>query len=243
MNPNVCAILLTADRPKFTDRAIKAFYKQTYGRCSLLVWDSGVTRYEPDLAACGPDCKLVYDSPDEGNKTIGRLRNLANDYADGQILMHWDSDDWSAPTRMEEQVKFLIESGKQAVGYSQMLFWDSTKAEAWLYTSPQTNYCIGTSLCYWRETWEKQPLKGDTSIGEEWDTRWAARVSHAAVSSLTNDKALSYLPSDMSIKPAGNPRLIAEVHGGNTACRIVPGTDEWKRVPQWDERLRETMKL
>jgi len=122
--------------------------------------------------------------------SIGALRNWAlqlvsraiTSYAQDElgnsfksdIICHFDSDDYSAPTRISDQVKLLQESGKQAVGFREMLFWRSAEAphaigeepdtwnggQAWLYRNTDPRYILGTSLCYWRKAWESKPFSG-----------------------------------------------------------------------------------
>lgn len=41
VDPTVCAILLTCDRPELAAKAVECFRKQTYGNKTLLIWDSG----------------------------------------------------------------------------------------------------------------------------------------------------------------------------------------------------------
>src|SRR5579885_1217071 len=162
--PKVCCIALTADRKEFTDRMIRCFIGQTYERKTLLIWDTGQVPYV--LPEFNGTVLCVRDSSLRG-KTIGELRNAANDFAKGyDILAHFDVDDWSYPGRIAEQVQQLQDSGKQAVGLREILFWDSTKSEAWMYDNGHPKYCVGTSLAYWRTAWEKHQFES-TSAGED----------------------------------------------------------------------------
>ena len=43
--------------------------------------------------------------------TIGEKRNLACDLATGELILHWDDDDWYAAWRIEYQVWSLLRSG------------------------------------------------------------------------------------------------------------------------------------
>src|SRR6185436_15303374 len=140
-NPTVCAMCLVNGRAEMVKRAIKAFKEQTYtGERWLLSFNDG------------------------SGATIGTLRNRAVESIRADIIVHWDSDDWSHPRRIEEQVALLQSSGKECVGYREMLFWDSREcqgraadgssvgpptrvAAAWLYTNRDTRYCLGASLC------------------------------------------------------------------------------------------------
>lgn len=174
-----------------------------------------------------------------------------------RIIAHWDSDDWSHPLRLEEQVMHLQASGAPCVGYNKMLFWDSRKYvaklqhpreleivdsqwvggesvegfvnEAWLYSNGNRAQPLGTSLMYWRETWENNNFQDmHPATGGE-DVRFldTMRPRPCAVPSLCAGKA---------------PRMIAAIHGANTSTSIVE-CKEWIRVPEYDEICRKTMTL
>jgi glycosyltransferase involved in cell wall biosynthesis len=254
--PTVCAILLTRDRPEMTARAVRSFRAQAYAKKRLLVLDTGsestgylgdydgVTHHWADLSLQG--------------WTIGQLRNEANKRAgDADILCHWDSDDLSHPNRIAEQVALLQASGADAVGYSDLLFWKMSASvdpsipgnhrfgSAWLYTRPSKTCVPGTSLCYWRKTWERKPFphlpeRGNPqSIGE--DVVWQAGLKVEAVSSI-----LSFPKDENVIASSREPRMIASVHGDNTMAfgySHIGSLEEYRRVPMWDRYCQHAMEL
>ncbi len=255
-DPLVCAILLTRDRPAMARRAIQAFLQQTYQRKRLIIWNTGTEppfdnfEYEnvwmPEVDAAG--CAAM---------TIGALRNLANKYAahsyttsDSRpdIFIHWDDDDVSHPARIAEQVALLQASGKECVGYRECLFWkEGTRratfrsgewnepGEAWLYTKRnKLSDLPGSSLCYWRRTWERKPFP-DRQRGEDYE--WCSGLNTVGVSCIP-------LPT----VPPTQPRLIASIHAGNAANypleeMVRRGSQEWKRVPDFDDYCRGRMAL
>lgn len=263
-NPTVCAIMLTKDRPEMARRAVECFRAQTYQNASLLVYDTG----RPDEIGCGPKCYRLHD-PSASTASIGVLRNLANGMASSDILIHWDDDDWSHPNRITEQVALLQASGADAVGYNELLFWRSAKlmgtkrtvtpivmfygaesmdcteeqwrpAEAWLYTNRNHFYVVGTSLCYWRKTWEQKPFADLPKPGEMKgeDSRWIQDMKVVTVSGMVNPATATYQ----------EPRMIARIHGGNTMAydiegQMERGSLEWRRVPEWDAYCRERMAI
>ena len=129
--PSVCAILLTADRPEFTKGAIDCFRSQSYANKHLLIWDSGKDPSSLTGAGCSSEIFTVYDDP--AGRTIGELRNRANDfrspYWSADIFVHFDSDDHSHADRISEQVRLLQATGAGCVGYNQMLFWKGSRRE------------------------------------------------------------------------------------------------------------------
>jgi hypothetical protein len=261
--PTVCAVCLTADRQHMTDRAVRSFLAQDYRTKTLMIYDSGKVEYDwaAHMAPAGAALLHCYDPP--AKLSIGRLRNEANALAKhASILIHWDSDDWSAPTRISDQVKLLQESGKQAVGYREMLFaridsvqpWEWVychcgnvyprsgapcpkcnqypATEAWLYSNTDTRYCLATSLCYWRSVWEAKPFP-DAMIGSE--REWLKGLDTRGVS------CPAIYQDDDTITPV----MIATLHGGNTVKNQIStnatnpdGSKMWTRVTSCDERVR-----
>lgn len=254
-SPIVCAVMLTADRPAMARRAVECFRAQTYENKYLLAWDSGSV---PAGIEAHDDELWIRETP--CSATIGNLRNSANRVAFGGseniVLVNWDDDDWSHPNRIAEQVALLQWSRADVVGYNEMLFWREAEApgsarvelnsgEAWLYSNPEPNYCLGTSLCYWREAWERKPFDA-TSQGE--DTRFISGLKSLGVSSLEwKQHLVDGMPFETVIQndPKGEPRMVASIHAGNTsnAYKSFAGKSEWRRVPEWDAHCRSTMEV
>ncbi len=266
--PLVCAIMLTKDRPAMAARAVRAFREQTYKNAQLFVLDTG--------AKCAPGtpkgemlAKTVW-MPEQGqlNRSIGTLRNgairCALIYFTFDIIIHFDDGDFSHPNRIAEQVAHLQSSGADVVGYSELLFWRTpppgqaqwtresfphvpappkmpSVGEAWLYHNVRADLCPGTSLAYWRKTWERKPFL-DTSEAE--DRKFCMGLNCAAASGIPRTVYQKDSPGSLP-----EPRLIASIHGGNTADYDIEGIiargggNNWRRVPEWDVYCCERMKL
>jgi hypothetical protein len=244
--PLVTAICLTADRQQLTDRAVACFLSQTYKNSHLLIYDTGKKPYRLECLASSRII-LVCDGP-EMSGPIGALRNRANALAPPgtEILVHWDSDDWSGPYRIQDQVQTLIDSGRDCVGYRSVLFWrrETWKdalvdegyrpGQAWAYNNVNPAYCIGASLCYWQRVWERKKFKETlpSVAGQGEDKEWLRHV---------DSEGLPAIWDSGSMVP-----LVCEIHGGNTMQYNLEneerGPTGWKRVPEWDTRLAEIMK-
>jgi hypothetical protein len=245
MTPAVLCVMPADGRLAMVERAVRCFHAQTYPNKRLAILDSGsAPLYLPmHLQASGRYISIARVDP---GKSIGELRNLINSLSspnafDAEIIAHWDSDDWSHPERLTEQVALLNACGAPAVGYTEMLFWKtrprSTSAisamlpdaamrqgEAWLYSQANPRQVLGTSLCYWRRTWEKTAFPA-VQTGE--DHLWLLKVKAHGLISIVK----------------GEPRMVASIHGSNTCSKIIPGAKEWTRVQGMDKWCEETMAL
>jgi hypothetical protein len=272
----VCCVMLVNGREAMVRRAVKAFQAQTYSAKRLLIWDTG--ELTQDLDSTGEGDGEVVHIPAAAYRmpvpTIGALRNEAIAFwTEYPIILHWDSDDWSHPNRIAEQVALLQSSGKQCVGYRDMLFWDTTPGQfcsAWLYTNPLQKYCLGTSFCYWREAWERRPFEaiGGAPKGRGEDLQWLRGIDSLGVSSLgaiaakcepvdvTSAGLLGTPPDQWRLfapgpieyfTEPGLPRMIAAIHGDNCSSHVQLEENrdhpQWKRVPEWDSHCREVMAL
>ncbi len=253
--PTVCAIMLTRDRPEMAKRAVECWMAQTYENKRLLIIASGESNVYCPAFLLYPNCD-IYMQPSLNGWTIGAIRNYANAKTGADILIHWDDDDWSHPHRISEQVALLQSSGADAVGYREMLFWKyckkwsdefGTPGEAWLYTNNDPRYIVGSSLCYWRTAWERQPFK-DIMRGE--DAEFWKGLKSVGVGSMRHTTACGATMPDANAADYGpdlvSPRMICSIHGGNTCGyteATMTGSINWRRVPEWDSKLREVMSL
>ena len=216
--PPVTAVCLVDGRLAMVERAMRSFAAQTYPNRCLLLYDTGELALRgvwPDMLI--PTGAVYVRTVRPAGAKLGDLRNLANEAATGEILLHWDSDDWSHPLRIEEQVFDLIAAEcADATGYNDLLAWNSGDPRhepgAWLYQG-RPNYMVGTSLCYWRQTWRNKPFP---SLNSGEDHRWCSGLNGEATTSLRSVGAV----------------IIAEVHGHNTHLHLSPG---WTRAGEWDE--------
>lgn len=148
MHPLVSCVLCTRNNRHMIPVAIASYLSQYWPNKELVVVDDG------------EDCiyDLVKDIPgvviphlDAKAPNLSVKRNIAARAARGEILMHLDSDDWSAPTRIHHQVEALRSvPGAQLSGYHTAYFWDEIDTQASCYHGPH-NYSWGPCLCYYRE--------------------------------------------------------------------------------------------
>src|SRR5436853_5015409 len=97
--PFVSCIMPTFNRRRFVPRAIYYFLSQDYPEKELLILDDGVE----SAADLIPDDPCVRYVRLEGREVLGRKRNLACEEARGDIIAHWDDDDWMARSRLRSE--------------------------------------------------------------------------------------------------------------------------------------------
>lgn len=173
--PQVSCIMPTANRRKFVPLAIRYFQAQDYENKELIILDSGRMPVE-DLV---PDIDNIKYQRIAPGTVLGKKRNLACEMAAGEIICHWDDDDWHAPNRISRQVSALQNSGADICGNARLFFLDIQAKNAWQYSYPNVRrkWVAGGTLCYTRTAWQKNPF---LNIRNGEDTRfvWSRHAGH-----------------------------------------------------------------
>jgi len=182
----------TANRPRFVALAIACFQAQTYEPKELLILDDGdsIRRLVPS------DDRIRYYHFDK-RLILGQKQNLGCDLAAGEVICHWDDDDWSAPDRMEQQVEALLHSRKSVTGYHSSTIYDEIQQRAWHYHGP-LDWVAGFSLCYLKSYWANDPFPS-ISTGQDTYMVLQARARRQLVSL------------------AGRDQMVARRHSSNTS--------------------------
>src|SRR5918911_1011204 len=172
MRPLVSCIMPTADRRAFVGRAVEYFLRQEYEPKELVVVDDGADAVEDLMPRDG---RVRYVRLDQ-KLTVGAKRNLACELARGEVIAHWDDDDWHAPRRLSYQVGELLGSGAEVCGINELLFYEPAAGRAWRYAYPagQRFWLSGSSLCYLRSYWAECRFE-DISVGEDARFVWRGR--------------------------------------------------------------------
>jgi glycosyltransferase involved in cell wall biosynthesis len=195
----------TADRRAFLPTAIACFLRQDYPACQLVVVDDGL---DPVADLMPPDARVTYLRLDR-HTALGTKRNIAAEAAAGDVLVHWDDDDWSSPGRVAAQVAAL--DGADVCGLDQVLWRRPRDGRAWQYRwSGRRPWVAGNTLAYRRAVWRRTPFR-PLDIGE--------------------DTAFVWGPGRRTLKPIGDESLvIGTIHPGNTSRKTMRGR-EWQPVP------------
>jgi hypothetical protein len=150
--PLVSCLMPTADRRAFVPQAIEYFLRQDYARRELIVLDDGD---EPVADLILKDSRIRYFYT-EGRRTLGAKHNSGCELAKGDVIAHWDDDDWMADWRLSYQVhQALAHPAPALTGLSHVYFYDAGAGRAWQYIYPPEHrpWVYGASFCYRREFW------------------------------------------------------------------------------------------
>ena len=102
--PKVSCLMVTYDRLTLAKRAMRSFAEQTWTDRELVIVTAGSGRFvdalQSEASALGIAAIFVRAAP---TTSLGALRNLSLDAADGEIVCQWDDDDFHHPRRIEAQ--------------------------------------------------------------------------------------------------------------------------------------------
>jgi ADP-heptose:LPS heptosyltransferase/glycosyltransferase involved in cell wall biosynthesis len=203
----------TANRRRFVPAAIDMFLAQDYPDKELVILDDGQVAVA-DLVPPRPELRYIRTG---WRRSVGAKRNEACEAARGDIILHWDDDDWYAPTRLRYQVESLLGAEADLCGIDHVFFMDPRAGQAWEYVYPAgaAPWVHGATLCYRREFWRDHPFP-DINVGE--DTRFLFGANGANIRVL-----------------ADNRFFVGLVHDSNTSPKRV-------RDPRWQPRAFDSVR-
>jgi Glycosyl transferase family 2 len=208
--PLVSCIMPTADRRPFVPLALRQFQRQDWpAACSeLIVLDDG----DDPVADLMPDDPRVRYVRLDRRTSVGAKRNLACDMARGEVILHWDDDDWMEERRIRFQVESLLAGKADLCGLSRLYYHDPESGRSWEYTCMRRDklWLAGATFCYRKELWLGSPFP-DLNNGE--DSRF-----------LWSDRQKKVLP----LRDSGF--YVARIHAANTGSRVGTGPG-WRPLP------------
>ncbi len=214
-DPLVSCIMPTCDRRRFAAQAIRYFLRQDYATAELIIIDDGAESFHDLVPA---NSNIRYFRPDR-RQSIGAKRNLACEQAAGEIILHWDDDDWYSGWRISYQVKQLLSRGAQLCGLNRLLYYDPENDRAFRYEYPKSGkpWVAGNTLCYRKEFWRRYRFL-DLNVGEDVRFVWQA------------------LSGEMAVLDNG-AWVTAIIHSGNVSPKQT-STMPWSSAPISDVHTR-----
>jgi glycosyltransferase involved in cell wall biosynthesis len=206
--PQVSCIMPTADRRAFIPGAIAQFLRQDYQNAELLILDDGV---DP-IGDLVPQLDRIRHVREARKRNVGQKRNYLCELARGDVILHWDDDDWAAPWRVRYQVEQLLQSRADVCGLDRVFFYEPAADQGWEYTYPKSAapWVYGATLCYTRAFWRRNPF-APVSIGE--DSRFVWSNEHKRLVALSDQRF-----------------FVGLVHSGNTSVKRTRGS-RWQPYP------------
>lgn len=216
--PLVSCIMPTANRSKFIPHAIDYFLQQDYPNAELVIIDDGLT---PVVEEVPNHPKIHYYYYPQPIGTIGIKRNTAIEKSDGDIIMHWDDDDWYAPDWISRQVQAQLTSNADITGLNRVIFFSPITDQRFMYedTDDDKPWLCGATMAYKKSFWEKHKFV-NLQVGEDYDFVWNSGGNVYAFDYLYGFTAILH-PHNTSIKPVENPR-----HKKNASVWTEPQSDQ-----------------
>ena len=173
--PLATVMVLTCNRPKYVLLALRQIANQDYRPLEVLVVDDGSTDLEPLLRAAYPDLEVskpdgreesatpTSASPRQGAPSVGGLavrlislprrasigakRTAAVHAALGDVILHWDDDDFHEPTRIREQVAPIVRGDAELTAL-ELSFVVTLPQLSFYEVDPERTTILWSSLAY-----------------------------------------------------------------------------------------------
>jgi O-antigen biosynthesis protein len=218
--PLVTAIMPTRQRPEFALQAVGYFLAQDYENKELVILEDGA----PSLARSLPENpRIRYVATGVTQRSIGAMRNEACLLARGDIVAHWDDDDWHGPGRLTRQIAAIKAGGADITGLRNSLTLDLPAWRFWrclpeLHRRLFVRDVHGGTLVYRRSIWEEKAQFPDRSLAEDAVFLDQAVRRGARLEAVEADGLFIYVR-----------------HGSNAwamACGVTGGATGWEPAPE-----------
>ena len=168
-DPKVSCIMPTANRQKFIPLAVDYFLNQSFRNAELIIVDDG----KESIRSILPEHRKIQYFYIQPLGSIGLKRNYACEHAQGEIIMHWDDDDYYGYDWIKRSLEALENSNADICGLNEIQFYSPLKMKYWTYTDKNTErpWLSGATMCYRKSFWKEHPFK-NIQIGEDYDYIW-----------------------------------------------------------------------
>ncbi|HYW73191.1 MAG TPA: glycosyltransferase [Pyrinomonadaceae bacterium] len=218
--PLVSCIMPTYNRRAYLPQSLQCFLHQDYPNRELLVIDDGSDAVG-DLTGIAENIRYVRVPR---RMSIGAKRNLACQQARGEIIAHWDDDDWYAPDRLRYQVAPIIGGLTDFTGLENAFVLELPAGNFWttdarLHERMFVENVHGGTLVFRKDLWTQGLRYPEVNLAED------AWLLHRAT---RRGKRLLRL---------ANPGVFVYVrHGTNAWREFRPGSfidpNGWRRIPR-----------
>jgi len=130
----ISCLCVSYNRPNYLRKAIRCFATQTHEAKELIIVSKEFSLdYEKIISSpefSELDIKYFHGFGNE--VTLGELRNISIEKANGEFICIWDDDDWHHSERLERQLDMTMSRQKNGSILVYCLLYDATKEEAYL---------------------------------------------------------------------------------------------------------------
>lgn len=218
--PLVSCIMPTYNRRLYVQQALQLFLQQDYPNRELIIVDDGSDRIEDLIpAAMG----ITYFRPPR-RMTIGAKRNAACQRARGEIIAHWDDDDWYSPDRLRYQVSPIVAGLADLTGLENAFVLQLPAGEFWttdsrLHQRMFVENVHGGTLAYRKSIWSAGVRYPEVNLAEDASLLYRAKLNGNRLLRLSNPGVFVYVR-----------------HGRNAWREFSPGSfidpKGWQRIPR-----------
>ncbi len=117
--PKVSIVVPTYNRGNFIQEMIESVISQTYDNWELIIVDDGSTDNTAEIITPYISNRIHYHSLEHTGRSFARNYGIGN--STGELIAYLDSDDVFLPTKLEKQVKWLLEHPEYAMVYTSAL--------------------------------------------------------------------------------------------------------------------------
>jgi glycosyltransferase involved in cell wall biosynthesis len=190
----VTCIMPTYNRRAFLPLSLACFQSQTYSNKELVVVDDGSDAIG-DLVESVADAGYVRL---DRRLSIGAKRNLACERATGDIIAHWDDDDWYSPQRLQQQVEPLLAATHDLTGLVNSFVLEMPSGQFWstdgsVHKRMFVGDLHGGTLVYLRALWLEGIRYPEVNLAEDAAFIRTACARGKRILRLPNDGQFIYL--------------------------------------------------
>lgn len=192
--PLVSCVMPTSNRRDFVFQAIRYFQSQDYTNRELIIIDDATQDLSVELPS---DNRIRYVLEPPG-VTIGAKRNHGCELSRGEIIAHWDDDDWYGSTRLSLQVTPLIQGSADITMFDDCTFFDVKEWKFWrctpsLFNRMYVGKAHAGTLVYLRKLFKEGIRYPRSSLGEDASFLYQCHQRGARIHRLSGDNVFLYV--------------------------------------------------
>lgn len=193
----VSCIMPTFNRRPFIQQAIKYFQSQDYPQKELIIVDDGS---DPIEDIVNEESNVRYIRLNQ-KQSIGNKRNLAVEKSRGEIILHWDDDDWYGPERISYQLNEMTKKSGQISGLETGFLFNIVENQFWqceakLHARMFYADVHGGTLMFHKSVWERSAKFPNTSLAEDAGFLAAAARKRVKIVKVINKGVYVYIRHD-----------------------------------------------